>query len=67
MTTVTTHTAVPFGAVAIFNLVSKIDAARIAFLTWNARRIAGNDMARLSNAQMTDIGLTFEDVRQFPR
>jgi len=66
MTIAVANTSVPFGAVAVYNIISTLDRVRVAILTWNARRVTTNALVRLSDAQMSDIGLTFSDIRSLP-
>lgn len=67
MTNTTVTTApVPFGAVAVYNLVNKVEALRDAALSWNANRVTRKALVRLSDAQLNDIGLTFKDIKSFP-
>jgi len=66
MTIAATNTSVPFGAVAVYNLVNTMDALRLAVLAWNDRRVTRKTLVRLSDAQLNDIGLTFRDIKNFP-
>ena len=65
-TAVAKATSVPFGAVTIYNTINAVEAFVVAVQTWNARRITRNALARLSDTQLNDIGLTFKDIRNFP-
>lgn len=62
---VTTY-PVPFGAIAIFRFVNKLEALRNSVLEWNAARVTHKALSGLSNAQLDDIGLIRADIGNLP-
>ncbi len=61
MTTQTFAVNAPFGAVATLRMVNAIQSSFGAIAEWNAARLTRNALSQLSDAQLTDIGLTRAD------
>ena len=53
---------VPLGAVSIFRVTSTIEAVVGAFAAWRRARTTRVALARLSDAQLADIGLRRADI-----
>ncbi|MEM6618204.1 MAG: DUF1127 domain-containing protein [Pseudomonadota bacterium] len=47
----------PFGAITIFGAVTRMERAWSAFVTWNTVRKTRNQLVKLSNRDLADIGL----------
>ena len=52
----TTRTA-PFGAITAFRAVTGIERALAAVKTWNVTRRTENELSKLSDRELDDIGL----------
>ncbi len=60
----TTRTA-PFGAIATLKLVQFAEAGWNAFTRWNENRVTRKALAKLSDRELDDIGLTRGDIDLF--
>ena len=58
----TSSRSVPLGAVAIFRVTSAIEAAVSAVAAWRRARVTRVTLARLSDAQLADIGVTRAEI-----
>lgn len=56
----------PFGAITIFNLVARADAAWAKLVDWNVQRRTRNMLAKLSDRELADIGLSRGDLETLP-
>jgi uncharacterized protein YjiS (DUF1127 family) len=52
----------PFGAVSAFRVTSLIGNAVAAVAAWNDARVTRNALAKLSDRELDDIGLTRADI-----
>lgn len=52
-----TNRQVPLGSVATLRLVNLLEHGYDAFTSWNARRVTEAQLSKLSDAQLSDIGL----------
>ncbi len=52
----------PFGAVTTFRIVTLIEKPIAAFKVWNDLRKTRNDLLRLSNRELADIGMLRSDI-----
>ena len=56
--TVTTMTpAAPFGAITTFRAISRIERLFVALRAWHVSRKTGDQLSRLSDHELADIGL----------
>jgi len=67
MATFETTRPAPFGAEILHRAVSYIDELREALVEWNNHRVTRNAIARLSDRELNDIGLSRADVDAMPR
>ena len=58
----TASTYAPLGAVSILRVVDQFIAAKQAVVRWNEKRVTRDQLSRLTNEQLEDIGLTRYDV-----
>ncbi|MQQ08194.1 DUF1127 domain-containing protein [Epibacterium sp. SM1979] len=59
---ITANTHAPLGAVSILRVVDQILAAKKAVVRWNEKRMTRDQLSRLTNEQLEDIGLTRYEV-----
>ena len=52
----------PLGAVTVLHVVDAIISAKNAVIEWNLARVTRNELSRLTDAQLDDIGLTRSDI-----
>ncbi|MDN5786880.1 DUF1127 domain-containing protein [Pseudorhodobacter sp.] len=57
----TTRTA-PMGATTTYNVVSFFSNIANAVIAWNDARVTRNSLAKLSDRELDDIGLTRSDI-----
>lgn len=57
----TTKTA-PFGAITTYRAVKALEAVKISFVAWNAKRATYKELSALSVRELNDIGMTRADV-----
>ena len=57
----TTRTA-PFGAIATYNIVRFFSDIGNAMIAWNDARVTRNALAKLSDRELDDIGLSRGDI-----
>ncbi len=62
MATFETTRPAPFGAVTTFRVMSYIDNLRVTLVEWNNKRVTRNALSRLSERELSDIGLTRGDI-----
>ncbi len=62
MATFETTRPAPFGAETLYRIVSVIDTWRSALVEWNNKRETRNALSKLSERELTDIGLSRADV-----
>lgn len=62
MATVETTRPAPFGAIAAFRVISKLDTMRTNIIAWNQARLTQNALSRLSDHELADIGLSRGDI-----
>jgi uncharacterized protein YjiS (DUF1127 family) len=62
MATFETTRPAPFGAETTFRIVSYVDSVITALVDWNNKRVTRDALSRLSDRELTDIGLTRADV-----
>ena len=58
----TTADKVPFGAITVFHTVNLVEYTVAAVAAWNVARITRNELHKLSDHQLSDIGLTRGDI-----
>ena len=56
----------PFGAIATFSFISRIEAAMKLVADWNTTRKTQNILSNLSDRELADIGLTRGDIADLP-
>ena len=56
--------SVPFGAVKIYQIVLFIQGASAKLAIWNKARKTRNELYRLSDRQLSDIGLIRSDIER---
>ncbi|PIB24011.1 hypothetical protein BFP76_01810 [Amylibacter kogurei] len=52
----------PFGAISVFRAINVLDNVRSTVATWYARRLTAKELSRLSDRELTDIGLCYGDI-----
>lgn len=52
----------PFGAVTIHRTLTAADNRRNALIEWNNKRVTRNALSKLSDRELSDIGLTRNDA-----
>jgi uncharacterized protein YjiS (DUF1127 family) len=62
MATVETTRPAPFGAITAFRVISKLDNLRTSLIAWNQTRLTQNTLSRLSDHELSDIGLSRGDI-----
>lgn len=62
-----TSAAAPFGAIATYRVIKTIGDAVEALRAWNDRRMTRHALARLSDRELTDIGLCRGDIEMIGR
>ncbi len=55
----------PFGAISAYRFVSLFENGVSAFKEWNTARKTANDLAKLSDHQLEDIGLSRSSLNSF--
>lgn len=56
----------PFGAITIFNIVARAERAMNVVADWNTRRKTANILAKLSDRELDDIGLSRGALEDLP-
>jgi len=56
----------PFGAIAAFHIISRIEAALNKLVDWNAKRSTERTLSALSDRELEDIGLSRGDIHNLP-
>lgn len=55
----------PFGAVSTYRAVALVENGIAAFKAWNTARRTASDLAKLSDHQLEDIGLSRSNLNGF--
>lgn len=63
MATFETTRPAPFGAVTTFRVMSFLDNLRVSLVEWNDKRATRSALSRLSERELSDIGLTRGDIQ----
>ena len=58
----TTADKVPFGAITVFHAVNLVESTVAAVAAWNVARITRKELHKLSDHQLSDIGLTRGEI-----
>lgn len=62
MANIDTSRPAPFGAEFLIRMTSRTDALRQSLVQWNNKRATQKAVSRLSDRQLSDIGLSRYDV-----
>jgi len=62
MATFDSSRSAPFGAITSFRIISVLDDMRVALVAWNNTRSTQNTLAKLSDHELNDIGLSRGDI-----
>lgn len=62
MATFETSRPAPFGAISAYRVVAAFDNLRCAVIAWNNARATQNALAKLSDHELNDIGLSRGDI-----
>ena len=62
-----TSRAAPFGAISIFRFVQSLSDLASGFAAWNNARMTRNALAKLSDRELDDIGLSRADIEMVGR
>lgn len=52
----------PFGALSVFHLFNRVENVFSSVVAWNDARVTRNALARLSDRELDDIGLSRADI-----
>lgn len=66
MALIQTTRPAPFGAITVYNLVARTEAAWAKLVAWNTQRKTRNMLASLSDRELADIGLHRGDLDNIP-
>ena len=67
MANIETQNTLPLGAISTYRIVNIFDTAIANLRTWNAARRTTNELNKLSDAQLADIGITRGDIYNVSR
>lgn len=62
MFTLNATSSLPFGAITIYRLMNSVEAVVSAFISWSDARQTRDALAKLSDRQLADIGLSRSDI-----
>lgn len=62
MTTLTNTTSAPFGSIATFRAIEKLDNVKNAYIGWRSKRETISALSKLSARELDDLGIVRGDI-----